>query len=295
MSYANAYPIFDYINVGMVHNDTIASRVSAAQLFQLQTLADLQQWALNGNITSVKNPGVLPIGGRTFATKITTQLSSIIDSKGTKNKFSLLVGSYDTFLSFFALSQLPSANSNFFGLPGYAGTMAFELISYSSDSAFPKDTKDLYVRFLFRNGTDSTSPLSEYPLFGRSHDNAVMPWADFQDAMASISVSSLSEWCTLCNATESFCPLESSSTNANTASANNSKKSQPLSPAVAGVVGAICALAAVALVAVLAMVAFGMRFAKPKKAASQNGFGAGEKVDNASSVGGSSVHHPNKI
>lgn len=294
MGYIDAYSIFDYINVGVIHNDTIASRVTAAELFQLRTLADSQQWAFNGNITSPANPGVLPVGGRTLANKIVAQLSSIIDSNGAKNKLSLLVGSYDTFLSFFALSQLPSANMNFFGLPDYAGTLAFELLSYSSDSAFPKDSKDLYVRFLFRNGTNSASPLSEYPLFGRGLADAVMPWADFRDAMAGISVSSVSQWCTVCGSTDSFCPVNSSSTTTETPHAQANQKSNNLSPPVAGVVGAIVTLVVIGVAMVLTMVVFGFRFAKSKK----GGLGSAPDLRDRSSMGSSvdksGVYFPDK-
>lgn len=259
MGYINAYPIFDYINVGMIHNSTIAKRVTPTEIYQLRTLADSQQWGFNGDIASVKSPGVLPISGRTLASKILIQLASIIDSDGKKNKFSLLVGSYDTFLSFFALSQLPNSDKNFLGLPEYASTIAFELISYSEDGTLPRDGKDLYVRFLFRNGTDDANPLREYPIFGHASADAVMPWADFREEMAGVSVSSASQWCGLCEATQSFCPV---SARFSIPSAQKSQKKQTLSPTIAGVVGAICALMAVGVAMALAMVFFGVRFAK---------------------------------
>lgn len=295
MGYINAYPIFDYINVGMVHNNTIAKRVTPTELLQLRTLADSQQWALNGNISSVESPGVLPISGRTLASKILMQLASIIDSGGKKNKFSLFVGSYDTFLSFFALSQLPNSDMSFFGLPDYASTMAFELISYSDDDTFPKDGKDLYVRFLFRNGTNDANPLREYRIFGYPHTDVVMQWADFRDAMAGISVSSASQWCELCDATESFCPV---SVKANT-NAQSSQKGRTLSPVVAGIVGAICALLLVGAAMTLAMVFFGVRFGKSLKKTKEGEFKDREQFESVydlqdSNTGKGDVQHPEK-
>lgn len=81
--------------------------------------------------------------------------------------------SFEPFISFFALSGLssgPSA-SKFRSLPNHGSIMAFELFSYSDSASktnvaksFPSQA-DLYVRFLFRNGTEDT--LTAYPLFGR--------------------------------------------------------------------------------------------------------------------------------
>lgn len=286
MGYTNAYPIFDYINVGMIHNDTIAKRVTPTELQQLRTLADSQEWALNGNISSVKAPGVLPVSGRTLANKILTQLASIIDSGGKKNKFSLLIGSYDTFLSFFALSQLPNSDTNFFGLPDYASTVAFEVISYSDKPTFPKDGKDLYIRFLFRNGTDDANPLREYPIFGHSRTDAVMQWVDFRNEMAAISVSSTLQWCGICNATKSFCPVSSGTSTTN---AQEPQKTHKLSPIISGVVGATCALAFVGAVMVLVMIFFGVRFSRPRKETKEGGFKYGEKFESIHSQDRSST------
>lgn len=298
MSYTSAYPIFDYINVGTIHNDTIAKRVTPTELLQLRTLADSQQWALNGNIPSAKSLGALPVSGRTLASKILMQLASIIDSGGEKNKFSLFLGSYDTFLSFFALSQLPNSDVNFFGLPDYGSTIAFELISYSSDATMPGGGRGLYVRFLFRNGTDAAAPLREYPIFGHARADAVMLWADFRDAMARVSVSSVSQWCGICEATESFCPISGRSSATNV---QNPHKKKTLSLAVAGVIGAICALVVVGVAMAFAMVFFGVRFAKSWRNTKRGGFNGGEKLGSTydlqirSSTDKGGVQHPDKI
>lgn len=202
------------------------------------------------------------------------QLSSIINSSGTANKLNLLVGSYDTFLSFFALASLPRVHRNFRGLPDYASTMVFELLSFGnpSDTAFPTNPKDLYVRFLFRNGT--TDDLNEYPLFGRPHAEAVMPWWEFRDAMQNISVSTLSQWCAVCGATGSFCTPGSTVI----PDFEEPRGSSELSPTVAGVVGAVTAVLFVGLVMAAAMVGWGVRFAKSRKYTSERGFNGGEKL-----------------
>lgn len=254
MSYHNAYAIYDYINVGSIHNTTIANAVSSEQLFQLRTLADSHELGLNGNISSTST--VALISGRTLANKIITQLSTIIDSKGEDNKLSLLLGSYDTFLSFFALTGLSAAYENFTGIPDYASTLALELLSYQDNAAFPANIEDLYVRFLFRNGT--SSDIKEYPLFGNTE--VVISWNDFSEKMVNIAVDSVSEWCTLCSSDESICSSDRSVDTADTADT----RSGGISKAVAGVIGALVALAAMGLVLAVAMIGCGLRFVSRK-------------------------------
>ena len=124
MSYTNAYDIFDLINVATINNNSVTLNISTEQLYKLRTLADSAEFGLNYN----KSQPLRAIGGQTLAAAILRQLNQTITSKG-ELKFSLLVGSYDTFLSFFGLTNLTAADPNFYGLPGYASTMAFELVT----------------------------------------------------------------------------------------------------------------------------------------------------------------------
>ncbi|RPB09120.1 phosphoglycerate mutase-like protein [Morchella conica CCBAS932] len=289
LSYHNAYAIYDYINVGSIHNATIADAVSSEQLFQLRTLADSHELGLNGNTSSTST--VALISGRTLANKIITQLSTVVDSKGEDNKLSLLVGSYDTFLSFFALSGLSAAYENFTGLPDYASTLAFELLSYQDNAAFPRKTEDLYVRFLFRNGTNSD--IKEYPLFGNT--DVVVSWNDFNEKMASIAVDSVSEWCTLCSSDESICSIDSDKS-VDTADTTDTK-SGGISKAVAGVIGALVALAVVGLVLAVAMIGCGLRFVSRKNNADAVVSGGVQKsaVDDFDSERSVKAVFPNKV
>jgi hypothetical protein len=144
LSYDKAYDIFDLINVATVHNTSLASNVTTEQLFQLRTLADSAEFGYNYNRTQTARS----IGGQTLISGIFSQLNQAISSKG-KLKFSLLAGSYDNFLAAFGLLNLTSANSDFFGLPQYASTIAFEMFTCENATAFPAGTNDLFVRFLF--------------------------------------------------------------------------------------------------------------------------------------------------
>ncbi|PVH70527.1 hypothetical protein DL98DRAFT_597735 [Cadophora sp. DSE1049] len=89
--------------------------------------------------------------------------------------------------------------------------MTFELFSDMDPSTAGKSLstpmpykEDLYVRFLFRNGTEPESPFISYPLFGRGNSENVMPWADFVEGMGSFSMDDMVEWCRSCNSITLF-------------------------------------------------------------------------------------------
>lgn len=257
IDYSNAYSIFDYLNVGKIHNSTIAKRVSSEDLDQLRYLADSHEWALNGNITT-PTPNPMSIGGSTLARAILTQLNSSVVTPNSAPKLTVFLGSYDTFLSFFALTSLPSVSSSFYGLPDYASTIVFELVSY------PSSDSDMYVRFLFRNGTSPASTLTEYPLFGQGRQNAVMPFNEFSKSMDKIAVTGLDQWCEVCDSQEDICQGPVTSTDIPPQAGYTGMK-----PELAGGIGALCALAAVGIIAAAFMIIMGFRFTKKGKKADE--------------------------
>lgn len=251
VTYKNAYMIFDYLNVGVVHNKTIAEAVTSDDLFQLRTLADSHEWALNGNASAQ----ILLTAGQTVSSQLLTYLEKIVSTKGVKNKLNVFFGSYDTFQSLFSLLNLPSASPNFFGLPDYAAVVAIELLTANS-TVFPSDPdNDLLVRFLFRNGT-TQGDAAVYPLFGHeSPQFDTMPWGQFRTSMQTAigKLNSTEQWCGICGSSAPFCSMLTSIGPAVIISPENAaSKKDKLSPAAAGGVGAVCALAVVAIGALLA-------------------------------------------
>lgn len=263
LSYSNAYNIFDYVNVGMVHNETISNLVSQEQLFQLRTLADSAEWAKTGAISSAYD--ALAVSGLTFAGRMLQQLQAMVDSKGTKALLNINIGSYDTMLSFFALAGLPAVNPNFYGLPDYASTLAFEL--YSHTEAFPEDLSELKVRFLFRNGTNA--PAESFSLFGTS----TLSWADFKAGMEKISLRRVEDWCGLCGSTEYYC-------------LRYKQETSGVTKEVAGAIGAAVTLGVLIVAAVVAVVA-GVRISRRTKMGSVAVVAGGKQFDEASSCTGS--------
>ncbi|KAI9853639.1 MAG: hypothetical protein M1813_002042 [Trichoglossum hirsutum] len=239
LTYANAYDIFDLLNVASIHNASIANLTTPAQLSQLRTLADAHEFALTYNGSQPARS----IGGKTFIAMVLSQLNNTVATRGQQGKFSLMGGSYNTFQAFFALANLTAVKEDFFGLPGYASTMAFELFTEKNMSTFPSNVADLNVRFLFRNGTDQ-GPLVAYPLFGGQ--SLSMSWTDFRTEMSKRSISTVEEWCKQCKSTVEFCAKFQVEPHANTV-----VEKKGVSNVVAGVAGAFVMLGVVLVLGVV--------------------------------------------
>lgn len=196
MNYEHAFDIFDLINVASIHNASEPRNVSSEDLFQLRTLADSAEFGYNFNASEPARS----IGGRTLMGAMYRQLNQTVATGG-RLKLSLLAGSYDSFLAFFGVSDLISANENFYGLPDYASTMSMELFTEADTTTFPQSRGDLNVRFMFKNG--STGALEQFPLFGTGRQS--LSWADFETQIQERAITRVSQWCDICSSTEDFC------------------------------------------------------------------------------------------
>ena len=65
-------------------------------------------------------------------------------------------GAYGGMQSFFGLADLISVDENFYGVPDYASTLTWELVTNATMSSGSWPSEDeISVRFLFHNGTTS--------------------------------------------------------------------------------------------------------------------------------------------
>ena len=198
IGFQSAYGIFDYLNVGYIHNATIYASLSPEDLFQLQTLADQQELAKVYNESSPNTS----IGGRTLSGAILQQLNKTVSGTDQKLKVSYFAASYSVFQAFFGISGLTQASPNFDGLPSYASVMSFEL-RQSGPTFAPAN---LFVRFGFRNGTADTTALETFPLFGRNATTGDVPWFEFEVVMQRMAISSQEQWCQTCQTSnQTFC------------------------------------------------------------------------------------------
>lgn len=251
VSYANAYDVFDLLNVASIHNATVAPDIASSDLDQLRYYADEWEWNHNFNASQPDRS----IGGMTFAGGILRQLDSVVAGSADV-KFSLLAGSYDTFISFFGLTNLSTTSLNFTGLPVYASTMAFELFTAADGDTFPAtpDT-DLRVRFLFRNGTDPSEDLIAYPLWGETAEDYA--YGDFKSRLGARAINNVATWCTTCDSTAYFCVAEAADNKTANAVAAAKEDNTGLSSAAASGIGV--AVAVVVMLMIGGLVAFLMR------------------------------------
>jgi prostatic aicd phosphatase len=221
--------------VASIHIATHNSTVSSNDLSQLRTLAD----DCESNVAYSTDDLARSIGGQRFAGGILEQLEQIVTTKG-KLKFTLLAGSYDTFLEFFGLNNLSAVSGDFRGLPHYASTMAFEVFTRGDVTAFP-NVDDLRVRLMFRNGSTKGEASRAYPLFGGQEQS--LPYNDFVSKMKEFAINSTEQWCSTCRSDALFCQAYSARDNASKFGRTHSA----MSNAIAGVIGALSTLGIIGL------------------------------------------------
>lgn len=264
MNFKNAYTIFDYLNVGFIHNSTTEytalDALTPDLLHQLLVLANIHEYNLAYNASDP----VRAIAGAVLAGQVVQALNETITSGG-KSKLGVQFGSYATFLSYFGLAQLPSVGPEFEGMPDYASSMVWELVTNSSStsSGFPP-ASEISIRFLFHNGTSASSPEpTAYPLFGQS--STVLSWADFVDHTNKFAISSQSQWCQACGNTTGVCAGGDASTSSSSPSTSSTNSSAGgISRAVAGVIGAMVTLGVILSVEALILVVGGFRLTRKR-------------------------------
>jgi hypothetical protein len=285
VGYFNAYYIYDYLSYGYTHNTTLKNRVSEEDVTQARILADQWVFAMNGNTSasgSVEGDQIRAISGRTLATRVMEAIFENIHSVGVDDKLTLLFGSFEPMVAYAALAKLPERAPNFYGLPNLGASMVWELFSYAANdtSEYPVE-QDLYVRFLFQNGTGNQ--LISYPLFDRDPSQIVMTLEEFMGGMQAFIMSDVESWCNTCSSYSVFCPAfvnPGSDGSSGSSSSSSSSTHHKLSPTVAGVIGAIIALVVAGLLFALAMLVGGLRFYRnhTKRRSELGGFKGGEKL-----------------
>ncbi|KAK5078121.1 hypothetical protein LTR64_003474 [Lithohypha guttulata] len=258
LGYFDAYYIYDWLQYEALHNSSF--RISDVNMTRAELLAANWVQALFSNSTdSVKS-----IAGRGLATQVLNTFYNAIRSDGEANKLNLWFGDMAPMVSFAALAGLTGKkNSIFYDIPAMSSSYIFELVALLPEDdtgvTYP-NTSDMYVRFLYQNGTDEYSDAVEYSLFGRS-PSSLISYTDFVTSMSRISLSGIREWCLTCGAYNVFCPAF---TNSNSVINGNTER-KGLSPAVAGVIGALVALAVAAILFGLLMAFAGIRVKRQER------------------------------
>lgn len=271
-NYKNAYVIWDLLNVAFIHNSS--NNFPNADLLTPEVFNELF-WLANThefNLAYNNSEPVRAITGAILANEVVTALNNTITSNG-KTKLNVQFGAYAGMLSFFGLANLTQTSPDFFGVPDYASSLTWELVTNASvqNGKFPS-TSDISVRFLFHNGTTSnTSTPTEFPLFGGNV--SPLPWNDFVNGMDKFSIKSQADWCTACGNTTGVC-ASSSDSSSSSADASKNNSGGGMSNAVAGVIGAMVTLAVILGLELLVMLVAGLRVVRKKTLAALRGHAA---------------------
>jgi acid phosphatase len=261
LSYKNAFVIWDLLHVALIHNSTTtfpaSSILTDAVMQELLGLANSHEF----NVAYNASDPIRAIAGKCLAGQVLTALNETVMSSRSAPKVNI-VGSYATFLSYLGLASLPLKDGSFYGIPDYASSMVWELVTNAttSDEAVPS-ASDIKVRFLFHNGTSEAgaTDLQPYPLFNQGV--VEIPWSDFVDSTSKFAVSTQQQWCEVCGDSTGAC----ASVAQPTPSIQQSSSSGGMSLAVAGVIGAVVTLAVIVGLASLIMLIFGIRPVRKSK------------------------------
>jgi len=174
-------------------------------------------------------------------------------------------------------------NQQLYGIPELGGSMVIELFTMVADgesSSYPTDSSNLFVRFLYQNGTGEDAQLTQYPLFGADPDNGYVSFDDFAAGIEPIMMLSIEDWCSECGSYSIFCPAFEGENSSPGGTDSLSTSRRGLSPAIAGVIGALVTLVVLALIIGLAMLLLGLRFfrVKNKRRSELAGFKGAEKL-----------------
>jgi hypothetical protein len=269
-----AYLIFDYLSYGYIHDQNINEKLSKEDLARARHLADQQIRECNGYSTRkgpISERSIQTVAGQSLASLIVGLLLNNLESRGVEAKLSLLFGSLEPIVAFSILTGLADINEDLSHLPNPGSSMVFEMYSITDNDrgAYP-NLNDLYVRFLFRNGSDSSSRLSIYPLFG-GDDDGKLSWKDFFRNMQRVSVLSIEDWCSMCQSDLPFCTTHLEEPRA---------AKSVMKPAVAGVIGATVALAVAGIIFALLMLVGGFRLhhVRAKRRSDLGVFKGGKKL-----------------
>ncbi|KAK0551623.1 hypothetical protein OC846_003219 [Tilletia horrida] len=225
----NAWNIFDSLNVQSVHNATFA------QSLPPNALAQARYWADYHEAGSFSDPDPNNVGNIAGQAILPVILNNLQQLANTSNPLKIvnIFGAYKPFISLFQLMGVTGFDTS--SVVDYASTMLLEVHSDNS------------VRFLFRNGTNST--FEPYPLFQSGSANGV-PLSEFTSKLQPYSLDSDADWCNKCATTSSIHGCDTLAAFNGTgggqiryAPITSTSGRHHVSPVVAGVIGAMVTLA----------------------------------------------------
>ncbi|KAK0626930.1 histidine phosphatase superfamily [Immersiella caudata] len=259
-NFANAYILYDYAQFRYTHNNSTRKNITADELAMMARFASTEQRNKNANLSvsgTSQGDMIRAVAGRTMAAKTLSFLRENIRLGGATNKINIAFTTLETFVAWFALSGLVTGEhmAEFKPLPEPGGMMVFELFSIGGRTDSYPELDNLWVRFLYRNGTDPGDQLTTYSLFNSTLGR--LPFREFMSQVQSFDVSTIAEWCKLCDGVSLFC---SDLKSRNSSPGLSSGRGAFIQPTVAGAIGAAVTLAVAGLLFFIAILLGVIRF-----------------------------------
>ncbi|KAH7414316.1 histidine phosphatase superfamily [Phaeosphaeria sp. MPI-PUGE-AT-0046c] len=277
MDYINAMSIYEYMQYQYTHNRQIYQNLANDSAYagvydKARSLADQQAWTLYGNKSSFSTDASnQAIAGRTLAATILGSLQKVIADRSSPGNptdmsypLTFFFGEQEPMIALLSTIMVDRMDPYFRSIPVFGSALIFELFSTGSNSSFPSTKDDLWVRFLYHNGTtaaDSSNAkqLIAHPMFGNGPSRTDMPYREFEDLFSRVMVSNVADWCKACNSASIFCLGLSGSGYPLTSPTSKQGAHHAVTPVVGGVIGAIVTLVVAALLFALAMLIGGVR------------------------------------
>ncbi|GAA5821735.1 hypothetical protein JCM11251_000998 [Rhodosporidiobolus azoricus] len=193
VSLANIYNVFDYINVQSLHNATYAAQLNATGEGTLAHVRDLANYHEYSLFTGSSKGDLGNIAGRALLSRIFESLRAFT-SEDNDVKIAHYHLAYKPFLSLFNMTSIASATNPSLPYP-------YAMVEYASLGVFeirPGGTgsSGYDVRFGFRNGTETSSDVTYYNLFGSSSPDTDLN--DFASQLEPYVIPNNTAWCNLC-------------------------------------------------------------------------------------------------
>lgn len=289
----NAYDLYEFVSYMHTHNKTVLDNLKDANdtLNTLESNAAKHEILQNSHETSKATDPInilYTIAGRTLARTVSQQLVSNIAWAGERDKLTVMFGSHEPLIAFFAVAGLlgrrASEPNPFLDLPQPGAAMVFELYGNETQSIDQSLNLDsLTIRFYYKPTVDADETFSNYSLFSSGFDGESLPYTSFIRAMQFYGQSA-QDWCEVCGSISApWCANDTETddeSNAGGFRGRHGSSNHHMSPAVAGVIGAVVMAAIIALVAAALCFLGGFRLKrKPSGAEAAGGFKGQEKRD----------------
>lgn len=254
---------YQYAHNSFIYRDLANNSKYTGVYDKARSLADQQAWTLYANSSlSSPNPYNHDIPGKTLAFNILSAFQQLIadksspgDTSDMSSPLSLVFGEHEPMMSLLGLSEADHTHASFHSIPAFSSALVFELFSTGPNASFPASKDELWVRFLYHNGTtsldSSATQLVAYPLFGNGPSRYEMPWREFEDYFGKMGMSSV-EARKVCGGTDGGGVSLTSPTNIH-------GKKNPITPVIGGVIGALVTLAIALILFGAAMLFAGVR------------------------------------